>query len=61
MEFFGLSEKDCPDYRIIKMAEDMAKFKPPTTDLDTKSITEFTQSVLDGKTKVLDIFTSLSQ
>ncbi|XP_039256695.1 protein disulfide-isomerase 2-like isoform X2 [Styela clava] len=51
MEFFGLSPKDCPDYRIIKMDEDMAKYKPESTEFTTESITEFTQKVVDGNIK----------
>lgn len=51
MEFFGLKAEDCPDYRIIKMSEDMAKYKPDTKDLSTESVISFTQKVVSGEVK----------
>nr|CAB3243667.1 protein disulfide-isomerase 2 [Phallusia mammillata] len=51
MEFFGLAKDDIPDYRIIKMSENMAKFKPDTKDLSADAITKFTEGVLTGDTK----------
>ena len=52
MEFFGLSAADCPDYRIIKMDEDMAKYKPESKDLDAESVIAFTKKVLKGEVSV---------
>jgi len=52
MEFFGLTKDDIPDYRIIKMSENMAKFKPETKDLSAEAITSFTEKVLGGELKV---------
>uniref|UniRef100_H2ZN94 protein disulfide-isomerase n=1 Tax=Ciona savignyi TaxID=51511 RepID=H2ZN94_CIOSA len=49
MEFFGLAESDIPSYRIIKMSENMAKFKPDSPDLTTEAISAFTSKVVDGK------------
>lgn len=52
MEFFGITAADCPDYRIIKMDEDMAKYKPESKDLDAESVTTFTRKVLEGEISV---------
>lgn len=51
MEFFGLSDKDVPTYRIIKMSENMAKFKPDSLDLSADAVTKFAQGVLGGVIK----------
>jgi len=51
MEFFGLSDKDVPTYRIIKMSENMAKFKPEDDDLSADGVTKFAQGVLGGVIK----------
>ncbi|KAJ8941275.1 hypothetical protein NQ318_016940 [Aromia moschata] len=50
MEFFGLQKKEVPAARLIKLEEDMAKYKPETNDL-TESIKKFVQNFLDGKLK----------
>lgn len=52
MEFFGITVADCPDYRIIKMDEDMAKYKPDSKDLDAESVAAFTRKVLEGQASV---------
>ncbi len=52
MEFFGLSDSDVPTYRIIKMSENMAKFKPEDGDLSADAVTKFAQGVLGGVIKV---------
>jgi len=49
MEFFGLSAEDVPTYRVIKMAENMAKFKPEGQDLSAEAVTKFAQGVLSGE------------
>ena len=49
MEFFGLSEKDVPTYRVIKMAENMAKFKPEGQDLSAEAVTKFAAGVMSGE------------
>nr|XP_002129037.1 protein disulfide-isomerase 2 isoform X5 [Ciona intestinalis]XP_009860659.1 protein disulfide-isomerase 2 isoform X4 [Ciona intestinalis] len=49
MEFFGLTDADIPDYRIIKMSENMAKFKPDTKELTTEAIAAFTNKVVTGE------------
>lgn len=40
-----------PGLRIIKLEEDMAKYKPETYDLSESGLTTFVQKFLDGKLK----------
>jgi protein disulfide-isomerase A1 len=51
LEFFGLKNEDVPTVRYISLGEDMTKFKPESDKLDTDSIKDFVQKVLDGKIK----------
>lgn len=51
LEFFGMKKEEVPSLRIIRLEEDMAKYKPETTDLSAERINEFVQSFLDGKVK----------
>ncbi|XP_054155334.1 protein disulfide-isomerase 2-like isoform X1 [Oppia nitens] len=51
MEFFGLKKDETPSLRLIKLEEEMTKFKPPTDDLSEKNIKEFVEGVLSGKVK----------
>ena len=37
---------------MIQLTEDMAKYKPESTDLDTETIRKFVQDFMDGKLKV---------
>jgi len=51
MEFFGLTDKDVPTYRIIKMQDNMAKYKPEELDLSSDAVIKFSQGVLSGVIK----------
>lgn len=51
LEFFGLKEEECPSIRLIRLDDEMSKFKPETTDLSSAAIKKFVQSFLDGKLK----------
>lgn len=51
LEFFGMKKEETPAARLIKLEEDMAKYKPETTDLDAETLKNFVQSFLDGKLK----------
>jgi len=51
LEFFGMKKEEVPSLRLIRLEEDMAKYKPTTTDLSVDSIKDFVQSYLDGKLK----------
>lgn len=50
-EFFGMSKEEVPTVRLIKLEEDMAKYKPESKDLSADSIKEFLQKFMDGKLK----------
>jgi len=52
MEFFGLKKDDTPSMRLIKLEEEMTKFKPETNKIDEESIKTFVEGVLSGKVKV---------
>lgn len=51
MEFFGLKKTEKPVMRLIKLEEEMAKFKPETNDITADNIRDFVNKVLDGKLK----------
>ena len=44
MEFFDLDESELPSMRIIKLEEDMSKFKPEFTELSEDNIRLFVVS-----------------
>jgi len=48
MEFFGITDENCPAMRVINMEKNMAKYAPPSEDLTTEAITAFVDGVLDG-------------
>merc|ERR1739838_252118 len=51
MEFFGLEEAELPSMRIIKLEEDMSKFKPESTELSEENIRAFVKLYLEGGIK----------
>merc|ERR1719228_515911 len=51
MEFFGLEESELPSMRIIKLEEDMSKFKPESTELSDENIRAFVKQYLAGELK----------
>lgn len=51
MEFFGMSKKEVPAARLIKLEEDMAKYKPDTDDLTADNIKKFVEDFLAGNLK----------
>jgi len=51
MEFFGLKKEETPSMRLIKLEEEMTKFKPETNSIDEQSIKQFVEGVLSGKVK----------
>jgi len=51
LEFFGIKEDELPGMRLIKLEEDMAKYKPETSALDEAAIRAFVQGFLDGSLK----------
>lgn len=51
LEFFGMPNKEVPAVRLIRLEEDMAKYKPESDDLSSETIKQFVQDFLDGKLK----------
>ncbi|XP_066249893.1 protein disulfide-isomerase [Euwallacea similis] len=51
LEFFGMKKEEVPAARLIKLEEDMAKYKPETDDLSAEALQKFVQDFLDGKLK----------
>lgn len=50
-EFFGMTKEEVPTIRLIKLEEDMAKYKPESNDLSAETIKEFLQKFMEGKLK----------
>lgn len=50
-EFFGMSKEEVPTIRLIRLEEDMAKYKPETNDLSEETVKDFLQKFVDGKLK----------
>lgn len=51
LDFFGMKKSEVPAMRLIRLEEDMAKYKPAEAKLDVDNIRSFVQSFLDGKLK----------
>jgi len=51
MEFFGLEESELPSMRIIKLEEDMSKYKPESTELSEDNIRSFVNAYKKGELK----------
>jgi len=51
LEFFGMKKEEVPSMRLIRLEEDMAKYKPETSELSVENIESFVQAYLDGKLK----------
>merc|ERR1712241_1396837 len=51
MEFFGMEESELPSMRIIRLEEDMSKYKPENKDLSDSNIRAFIKQYLDGSLK----------
>lgn len=51
MEFFGMEESELPSMRIIKLEEDMSKYRPESTELSDDNIRSFVKQYLDGALK----------
>jgi len=51
MEFFGMEESELPSMRIIKLEEDMSKFKPASTEISAENIRAFVNSYKAGEIK----------
>jgi len=52
LEFFGMKKDEIPAVRFIKLADEMAKFKPKAEVLtDEAAMKQFIEDVLEGKVK----------
>lgn len=51
LDFFGMDKEEVPSMRLIRLEEDMAKYKPQNPELSAENIESFVQSYVDGKLK----------
>lgn len=51
LEFFGMKKEEVPAARLIKLEDDMAKYKPETNELTAESIKKFVTDFVEGKLK----------
>jgi len=51
LEFFGMKEDEVPGMRLIRLEEDMAKYKPESAELEEANVRKFVSDFLDGKLK----------
>merc|ERR1712038_795730 len=51
LEFFGMKEDEVPGMRLIRLEEDMAKYRPESAALEEASVRKFVKDFLDGKLK----------
>ena len=53
MEFFGLKKEEAPAMRLIRLEDEMTKYKPEKTDFSEEAVSNFVNGVLEGKIKVI--------
>lgn len=51
LDFFGMEKEEVPSMRLIRLEEDMAKYKPENSELSPENIKSFVQLYVDGKLK----------
>ncbi|BHF85037.1 Protein disulfide-isomerase [Sparganum proliferum] len=51
LDFFGISKKDCPTYRVVKLEDSVKKFKPETVDFSVEALRTFVDGVLTNVIK----------
>jgi len=51
LEFFGMKEEELPGMRLIKLEEDMAKYRPASNEIEESNIRSFVTDFLEGKLK----------
>ncbi|KPI97250.1 Protein disulfide-isomerase [Papilio xuthus] len=51
LEFFGMKKDEVPSARLIALEQDMAKYKPASSELTANTIEEFIQSFFAGTLK----------
>lgn len=53
LEFFGMKKTDVPAMRLIKLEDEMTKYKPDQPEINADNVRNFVQSFVDGKLKVI--------
>ncbi|XP_008554924.1 protein disulfide-isomerase [Microplitis demolitor] len=51
LEFFGMKKEDVPAMRIIKLEQDMAKYKPENPELSEENVLEFVTAFFEDRLK----------
>merc|ERR1712193_585390 len=51
MEFFGMDESELPSMRIIRLEEDMSKYRPESAELSDANMRSFIKQYMDGSLK----------
>lgn len=51
LEFFGMKKDEVPAMRIIKLEQDMAKYKPDNAELTSENVLEFVTAFFEDKLK----------
>merc|ERR1719187_268979 len=51
LEFFGMKEEELPSFRAIRLAEDMAKYKPDNGEIEEANLKDFVAKFLAGELK----------
>ncbi|XP_014243206.1 protein disulfide-isomerase [Cimex lectularius] len=51
LDYFGLAKDDVPSMRLIKLEDDMLKYKPDTSDLSPEHVKSFVDAYLSGTLK----------
>ncbi|KAK7873010.1 hypothetical protein R5R35_000310 [Gryllus longicercus] len=51
LEFFGMKKSEVPAMRLIKLEEDMAKYKPADPTISAENVKSFVTDFIDGKLK----------
>merc|ERR1712038_1712682 len=51
LEFFGIKEAELPTFRAIRLAEDMAKYKPENDAIELENLKDFVTKFLAGELK----------
>ncbi len=52
LEFFGMKKEDVPSIRAIKLLDDMAKYKPETTEITEENVKKFVSDFVSGTLRV---------